>query len=77
MAAESSIMTPPARRATSPAKTPGRNHSPPRAQRGEVSASCPDGGVIRIVPATLDHARAITLRDGDAAEIAALGLGKE
>lgn len=32
---------------------------------------------IRIVPATLDHARRLVLRDGDAAEIAALGLTKE
>jgi hypothetical protein len=30
--------------------------------------------VIEVVPATLDHARAIELRDGDAREIEALGL---
>jgi hypothetical protein len=33
--------------------------------------------VIEIVPATLEHARAIDLRDADAREIAAHGLSKE
>jgi hypothetical protein len=33
--------------------------------------------VISIVPATVDHARAIVLRPGDAAEIAALGVTQE
>jgi hypothetical protein len=32
--------------------------------------------MIEVVPATLAHAEAIELRDGDAAEIAALGYGK-
>jgi len=32
--------------------------------------------VIEVVPATMDHARAIELREGDAREIAALGVGK-
>jgi hypothetical protein len=33
--------------------------------------------MIECVPATLDHARSIELRPGDAAEIAALGLTRE
>jgi hypothetical protein len=33
--------------------------------------------VIEIVPATMEHARAIDLRGGDAREIAACGLSKE
>jgi hypothetical protein len=42
-----------------------------------VSASSADEGGLRVVPATLDHARRLVLRAGDAAEIAALGLSKE
>jgi hypothetical protein len=33
--------------------------------------------VIEIVPATMSHARAIRLRDGDAREVAALGFTQE
>ncbi len=54
----------------------------PRCARDDTASSAHNGVIpsaardLSIVPATIDHAHAITLRDGDAAEIAALGYGK-
>jgi hypothetical protein len=43
------------------------------AARPSVAAS----SIIKVVPATLEHARAIRLRDGDALEVAALGVARD